>query len=133
GDADPTMLARLEGVVGAPSYLLLIVANGTLFELFRVLQYSTPGFRGAMLDQITSQLAEVLINKTVATGRSIGTLNLAMRELGDADPKMLARLERIVGAPGFLRLILANGTLLQLFKILENSTSEFRTSFLDQL
>ncbi|HBB95325.1 MAG TPA: hypothetical protein DC054_08020, partial [Blastocatellia bacterium] len=72
-------------------------ANGTLFELFNILQYSTPGFRRAMLDHVTSELADALIDKTVAAGRSIGTLSLAMRELGDADPTMLARLERFVG------------------------------------
>ena len=132
GDADPQVLARLEQAVGAPSYLRLILAKGTLFDLFMLLEYSNPEFRTALLDQFISQQAEELIDKTIAVGRSIGTLHFTMRELGDADPQVLARLEQAVGAPSFLRLILANGTLVELFKVLHYANPEFRTALLDQ-
>ena len=133
GDTDPQVLARLERVIGAPSFLRLILANGTLFELFRVLQYGTPEFRTALLDQLTSQQAQTLIDKTIAAGRSVGTLELTMRELKDADPQMLAQLEHIIAARDFLRLIVANGTLVELFGVIQRATIEFRSALLDQL
>ncbi|HEU4432974.1 MAG TPA: hypothetical protein VFR51_06225, partial [Pyrinomonadaceae bacterium] len=131
-DADPDALARLEQAIGAPGFVRLILANGTLFELFGTLQYASPTFRSALLDELTPTHAEVLIDKTIAAGRSIGTLTFAMRELGDTDPEMLARLEQAIGAPAFLRLILANGTLFEMFGTLKHSNPNFRTALLDQ-
>ena len=133
GASDPQMLARLETVVGARGLLRLILANGTLPDLFKVLEHSSPTLRTELLDQFSSQESEALIDKTIATVRSIGTLHLALRELGDSDPQLLARLETAVGARGFLRLILANGTLLVLFRVLQYSSSSLRIELCNQL
>ena len=130
---DPTVLAGLEQAIGAPGWMRLIDANGTLFELFGILQYATPEFRPALLAQLDAAQAERLLNKTINAGRSIGTLNLAMRELNNSDPTVLAGLEQAIGAPGWMRLIDANGTLLTLFKVLERATPEFRPALLAQL
>jgi hypothetical protein len=132
GDSEPQILARLERAVGARGVLRLILANGTLADLFKLLEHSSPTLRTELLDQFTAEQAATLVDKTIATGRSIGTLNLAMRELGDSEPQILARLERAVGARSFLRLILANGTLIELFKLLEHSSPTLRTELLDQ-
>jgi len=133
GETDPDLLVHLERAIGATAFLRLILSNGTLSELFKILQYATSGFRAALLEQLTSTQAEALLDKTIAAGRSIGTLSLAVRELGETDPDLLAALERAIGAPAFLRLILSNGTLPELFKVLETSTPQFRTVLLEQL
>ncbi|GAB6042871.1 hypothetical protein [Endothiovibrio diazotrophicus] len=133
GNVDPALLGRLERAVGAANLLRLIGGNGTLFELFKVLEHSTHSFRTELLDGLSPERARSLVEKTIAAGRSIGTLPLAMRELGNADPALLGRLERAVGAANFLRLIDGNGTLFELFKVLENSTPSFRTELLDGL
>ncbi len=130
---DPTLLAGLEQAIGAPGWMRLIDANGTLFELFHILQYATPEFRAALLAQLDAAQAERLLNKTISAGRSIGTLNLAMRELNKTDPTLLAGLEQAIGAPGWMRLIDANGTLFELFHILQYATPEFRAALLAQL
>ena len=132
GDSTPQMLARLERAIGARGFLRLILANGTLFELFTVVRYSSPALRAELLDQFSSHESEALIDKTISTGRSIGTLDLTLRELGDSTPQMLARLESAVGARGFLRLILANGTLAEFIRVLHRSSSALRTALLDQ-
>jgi len=108
GETDPELLARLEQAIGTTGFLSLILTNGTLLELFNVLRHATRGFRTALLERLTAEQAEALLDKTIAAGRSIGTLSLAMRELGETDPELLARLERAIGAAGFLRLILTN-------------------------
>jgi hypothetical protein len=133
GQTDPDLLVLLEQAIGASGFMRLILANGTLSDLFKVLEFATSGLRSSLLEQLTSEYAEVLLNKTIAAGRSVGTLGLAMRELGETDPDLLARLEGVVGASGFMRLILANGTLFELFRVLEFATSGFRTSLLQQL
>ncbi|HUS11437.1 MAG TPA: hypothetical protein VMZ30_13300, partial [Pyrinomonadaceae bacterium] len=118
---------------GYEPFLRLIRANGTVVELFMVLKNATSGFRTALLEQLTAEQAEALIDKTIATGRSIGTLNLATRELGETDPDLLIRLENVIGAPGFLRLIHANGTVFELFMVVKHATPRFRTALLEQL
>jgi hypothetical protein len=133
GDADPVLLSRLELVIGAERFLRLIAANGTLFELFKILEYVTSAFRLALLDRLDEAFTGALMEKTIASGRSIGTLGLTMRELGDADRVLLGRLETAIGAERFLRLIAANGTLFELFRILEYATPAFRLSLLDRL
>jgi hypothetical protein len=133
GEADPGLLGRLEEAIGAARFLRLIAANGTLFELFMILKYASSAFREDLLDRLDEPTAAALVDKTIATGRSIGTLELAMRELGEADPGLLGRLEEAIGAARFLCLIAANGTLIELFGILKHASSTFREMLLDRL
>ncbi|HBB15631.1 MAG TPA: hypothetical protein DCZ97_01025 [Syntrophus sp. (in: bacteria)] len=130
---DPALLGRLEQAIGAQQFLRLIAANGTLFELFRIMEYATPAFREALMDRLDPDGAAALVDKTIAAGRSVGTLPLAMRELSETDPALLGRLEQAIGAQQFLRLIAANGTLIDLFGILERATSAFRKALVDRL
>ena len=104
-----------------------------MFELFKALEHATPTFREELLEQLDEVGAGELVDKTIAAGRSIGTLHLALRELGDADEALLKRLEQTIGAVRFLRLIAANGTLFELFKALEYATPTFREELLEQL
>jgi hypothetical protein len=111
----------------------MIVANGTVFELLMIMRHATPAFRTALLDQVNENTARHLVDRTIAAGRSIGTLHLAMREVGETDPDLLGRLEQAVGAVQFLRMIAANGTVFELFRTMEYATPAFRTALLDQL
>ncbi len=133
GNADPALPGHLEQSIGAEHFLRLITANGTLFDLFKILEYGTPDFRQALLGQLDDATAGALVAKTIAAGRSIGTFNLAMRELGNADMSLLGRLEQSIGAERFLHLIAANGTLFDLFKILMRATPAFREALVGLL
>ena len=129
-NTDPSALAALESRIGAVRFLRLIVENGTLLELFRGLEYSSPSFRTAMIAELDEPTAATLVDKTIATRRSIGTLHLALRELGNTDPAALAALESRIGAARLLRLIVANGTLLDLLRVLQYTTPSLRTELL---
>ena len=72
-------------------------------------------------------------SSTISAGRSIGTLNLALRELGQTDPKLLEKLEARIGPARFLALITANGTLVELFSILRRTTPSFAGAMLKAL
>lgn len=115
------------------AFMQLLLDQGEIVELFKVLVYAPVEFRAALLAQLDAVQAERLLNKTISAGRSIGTLDLAMRELNKTDPTVLAGLEQAIGAPGWMRLIDANGTLLELFHILRRATPEFRPALLAQL
>jgi hypothetical protein len=126
-------VARLERLIGPVDFMRLIVANGTIFELFSALHYVTDDFRTTLLKQLDDTTVRALVEKTIQTGRSIGTLNLALRKMRTADPIVLAQFEQCIGAPRFLQLIESNGTLIELFMILKYATTEFRKVLLDQV
>ena len=129
-NTDKDLLERLEQTIGAGPFLRLIVTNGTLVELFSILQHTTPTFREALLVLLNEANVGKLVDKTIANGRSIGTLNLVLRELNNTDKDLLERLEQTIGAGPFLRLIVANGTLVELFSILQHTTPTFREALL---
>ena len=129
----PTRWETLAQQLPPAAFMQLILDQGGIMELFQVLQDAPVEFRAALLAQLDAAQAERLLNKTISAGRSIGTLNLAMRELNKTDPALLAGLEQAIGAPGWMRLIDANGTLLELFHILRHATPEFRAALLAQL
>jgi hypothetical protein len=72
--ADKRVLGRLEQAIGAERFLRLIAANGTVFELFKVLENATPTFREALLRQLDDATAGKLVDQAIAARRSIGTL-----------------------------------------------------------
>jgi hypothetical protein len=44
-----SQLEALEGILGGSAMLRLIRARGTILELFRILQYSTPSFAAGQI------------------------------------------------------------------------------------
>ena len=124
-ESDGTLLSSLEEKIGAPRLLRLIAANGTLFELFMMIMNSSLVVAEEMIADLDDQLIELLIARTITSGRSIGTLDLALRELKETDSELLRRLEEKISARRLLRLIVANGTLFELFRAIQHSTLEF--------
>jgi len=120
--ADPTLLERLERKIGAERYLRLITGAGTIFELFRMIQYSSPFMVGELIEALDSETVDALITQTIRSGRSIGTIDLALRELKKADPTLLERLERKIGAERYLHLVTGAGTISELFRMIRHSS-----------
>jgi hypothetical protein len=133
GHKDPDSLLRFEKILGAKNLMRVILANGTLFELFRALQSNTSDFCKKLLNQLNPENAKQLVDKTINSGRSIGTLDFTIRQLGKTSPALLLQLEQAIGAENFIRVILANGTLFELFKALQSNTPDFCKELLDQL
>lgn len=130
----PQLLKKVESLAPAQAWLVLIGDNGTVVELFRHLQHSSPEFARDLLQSLNAEpeLMQRLLDKTSSTGRSIGTLNLALRELrlrgrqiGD-DAALQQALEKAVGAPPFVRLMLDCGTLGAWVDLLNTFTPDFR-------
>ncbi|MEK6287014.1 MAG: hypothetical protein AABO57_14845 [Acidobacteriota bacterium] len=114
------LLILLEEKIGAARFLRLIAANGSIFELFMLIRYSSLPMAEKLIASLDDPLLDQLIEQTITFGRSIGTLNLALRELKQNDEALLTRLEGKIGAARLLRLIVANGSIFELFMLIKN-------------
>ena len=117
---------ELEKKVTAKHLLRLIVNNGTIFELFSVLTYSTSKRAYMLIKAISSNDVDNLVDKT---SRSVSTLDLALRNLSkkevEIDGKVLnlrEELEKKITAEHLRQLIANNGTIIDLYKMLERSS-----------
>jgi len=134
------LLTRLEEIITVRHLRELIVNNGTVLDLFSLLRYSSPSRAGALIGVLESSDIDALVDKTVKQERSVGTLNMTLRDLGkktvEIDGKelnLLTRLEEIVTVRHLRELIVNNGTVLELFKLLENSSPSRAGALIDAL
>src|SRR5258705_7263817 len=134
-----TQLTALEARLGGEPMLRLIRANGTIFELFKILKYTTPGFAAGLINALDLLSMTRLPPKSTAETRTTLFLTLALRELAERNMPapdgrtQLTALEGHLGGEPMLRLIRANGTIFELFKILENSTPGFAAGLINAL
>jgi hypothetical protein len=70
------------------------------------------------------------VDKTIATGRSIGTLNFTLHALGQKAPDLLAELEKRVGVARFWQLVRGVGTLGNLADLYVDMSPSFAAAFL---
>ncbi|MDX2300077.1 MAG: hypothetical protein NW204_10155, partial [Xanthomonadaceae bacterium] len=121
----------------AHAFLRLFAANGSVFELFKIVESASAALAEAMLTALEHNPDQVthLIERTIQSQRSIGTLSLALRELRmDSERRALGeRLERAIGGPAFLRLIAANGSVFELFSILKQTSAALAEAMLTAL
>ena len=129
GEADEELLAHLEEAIGAGRFLRLIEANGTLFELFGILGYATASFRQALLGQLDEATAGALIEKTIASGRSIESFHYTLRQLAQPSSQR-ERLQEFIGIEGWWRLIIGVGTLYSVCKLSRPMSDDFRLRFI---
>ena len=122
--ASPALYDEVNGQFRAKQLLELIEANGTIFDLFKIISNVTPKLANEMVAALDRARAARLIQKTIEERRSIGTLNLALFTLckNEDTVPIGAKLEELIGAALFLELIEANGTIFELFNIISNVT-----------
>ena len=119
---DERLLTLLEEKIGVTRWLRLIAANGSIFELFQVIQSSSLPMAERLIVVLDDTVLDQLIEQTISSGRSIGTLDFALRELKQTDKHLLARLEEKIGVTRWLRLIAANGSIFELFRVIQRSS-----------
>jgi len=110
----------LEQKIGVAGILRLIETNGSMYELFRIVQHTSGGFARLLVTALDERLIAHLSQKTIDADRSIGTLDLALRELRlhRTTMELGYALARKVSAEQFRRLIESNGTIYELFRII---------------
>lgn len=134
--ADPIEYAELERRIGAQRMIEAIAAKGTLPALFGVLQQCTPRFAELLLRAVAEEQLKTLATRTVAREASIGTFNLALRELAKRDlahgsgRTQLQLFEEKLGVAACWRLIRRVGRLNHLAYLLDGLTPRFRARLL---
>jgi hypothetical protein len=130
---DPALLRGLENAIGPERYLRLIHFNGTVYELFGVLQYGTPEFGAELIKHLDQPTVRHLVRKTIASRRSVGTLGFTLRHLYQTDKALLKQLEKTIGPKYFLDLFVSNGTIVDFLRLLQFGTLELVSQLLDEL
>ena len=127
--SSPDHLRSLESQLTVYQLITKITQSCYIFELFSLLQYSSPSRAGALIAALESTDIDALVDKTVEQQRSVGTLDMALRDLGQKTVEidgeklnLLTELEQIVTARHLRELIVNNGTVFELFKFLEHSS-----------
>ncbi len=134
-DKEQRQLRALEEKIGTEAMAKLIAERGTLTELLRILRYSSSGFAERLIASLNPVQTNRLVDRTIAESRSIGTLNLALRELGqrDKEQRQLRALEDKIGTEAMAKLIAERGTLVELLGILRYSSSGFSERLITSL
>ena len=125
--AAPALHADLIQEFNAEHLLQLIEANGTVCELFMIAAHASPALARGLIEALDEARVERLIQKTIAAGRSIGTLNLALRGLhrSDETAALGQDLERRIGTGGFWTLLVGTGSPGPLVDLLKHVSPAF--------
>ena len=84
-----------------------------------------------LVKALDSAIVDTLIDQTIASGRSIGTMELALRELKQTAPALLQKLAEKIGAKSWWQLICSNGTINILTGILQGLHGAFSRELVD--
>ena len=87
--------------IGAAQLLKLIASNGTVFELFKFANYLNTETARELIALLNDDIVDKLVNDTIATQRSIGTLSFALKDLKQRGSNTGKALEAKLGAPRF--------------------------------
>ena len=129
----PSTLARIFMTMPLDPLLDILATHGGVQELFQLVGFAPAGIGEMLIQRLDRETLDALIQKTINTGRSIGTLNMAMWKIGKQEQGRLARLEKLIDPASFIRLIKTNGTLFELFMILQDATPAFADRLIQRL
>ncbi len=110
------------------------VAGADVQSFFHVLGYlSATDHRRwrAAIEALPERLVDELMQRT--SGRSIGTLDLALRELKQVDEELLVRLEEKIGVDRMWQMILQSGDLITFQNTVQHTSWKFGQSLLSIL
>jgi len=133
--AAPSLYAQLAQDMKAEHVLTMLVSGGTIPDLFGIVNFTSPEFASQLIDALDEARVAKLIQQTIVVKRSIGTLDLTLFELRKTEEtKVLGEaLERKIGPVPFLELIEANGTVLELFGIIQRTSQVFARQLIETL
>lgn len=85
------------------------------------------------LDSVPDMEFNKMMERTIASGQSIGTINLALRDLKKSNPDLLNKLEQKIGARRWWQVICANGNITTLRNILRYMDRNYKRHFINSL
>ena len=129
------MLAKIEGLFTANTYMELCRGNGNLPILMGIMQHSSSEMQIelAMMLKQNPKCMDELLNDTIEDKKKIGTFALCLKSLKDENEKCLSLFEDAIGANGFLRLISSQGNIVILSRFLQYMSDGMRKQFIATL
>jgi len=134
-DFDDVMLAKIEELITAKTYMELCRRNGNLPILMGIMQHSSAKMQielAEMLKQNQKQKDE-LLNNTIEDEKKIGTFALCLKSLKDENEESLVLFEEAIGTNGFLKLIGSRGNIVILSRFLQYMSNGMREKFMESL
>ncbi len=131
--ADEDLCLALEKKLNERLFLELVLDSGTFFELFRFLGYPRAQVAWKLVAALEGGDIFRLHEQTVASRRSLGTLELRLRELALIDEKLTAAVIEKIGSRRWWRLILARGNLSVLTGVARYADWDFAQQLLGTL
>ena len=115
--ADEVTALALEKQISLLLLPFLIRNNGTVVELCKWVEKISPEAAHELIAMLDHDKVSKLVDNTLASSRSIGTLNFIFLELRKTASDVGLALEQAIGAAQLLKLIESNGTVFELFRI----------------
>lgn len=122
------VLETFESAIGIKGYERLLEAQGTIPVLAHLIEHSSVGMRKELSGMFAARpdLAEILVDRTVVEGSSMGSLSLSLRELKSESIEVLEIFERTIGVKGYERLLETQGTIPVLVYLIRYSSTEMQ-------
>lgn len=137
--ADASAHHDLQRRIGAEQMAQLVALRGDFSALLRILQHSSEWFALALIEAISDDDLQLLVERTIEQGASIATLHLPLRDLsqrtlpGDEGRTQADLLFARLGAERIAQLVAARGHLAALLTILQYSPEWFAAALLGAL
>jgi len=134
-DAQQTQLRELEEKIGAGAFLSLLQEHVDLPSFLRILASTSVDFSCQLLKNLKAGAVSAMLQRTRDRQSSLGTLNLALYELGrrDAQQTQLRELEEKIGAEAFLSLLQEHADLPSFLRILAATSVDFSESLIQSV
>ena len=105
------LLQKISGKVGVGGYLKLLENNGTFFDLIRLLQHSSPSLAKTLVDGLTNNLTEKLVDRSIARRCPLNNFHRDLKLIKKLCDGFERNFEEKIGLENMLRLLLNNGSL----------------------
>lgn len=122
--ADEVTAMALEKQISPLLLLYLLENDGTVVQLFRWVKKTSPDATHELIALLDLDKVSKLVDNTIASARSIATLDLALFELRKTAADVGLALEQAIGAAQLLKLIESNGTVFELFRFAQHLNTE---------
>lgn len=130
---DSNLLESIESAFSEDFYLALLEGMGNIQDLYDLLASCTSMLRTKILDylQEDNARASVILDKAIASTRSIGTLNLSLKALMQESMEDFERLDELLGFELFVDLIANKGNVMDFLRIVSRMLTATSDKILD--
>jgi hypothetical protein len=114
-------------------YAMMVKTAGTITDLIGLCATLPSDIAGELLNEIDVDGVDALVTSTLARRKSIGSIALRFRQLRASRSELADRLEHLLSAEQYFRLIAEAGTVFELFRVFDSASVEMTRGVLAAL